>query len=228
MLATITDMLETLAGRVKRLRKEMDWNQSELARNAGVKPQNIQQLEKGDVKNPRYLDKLAVALGVTPDFLLTGTPSSQPRSFNNRKNRLSLADEYIPASRDLPVMGQAMGGPDGEFVLNGEVADYVYRPQGLEGAQSAYAVRVCGVSMEPRYMEGETVYLHPGRPIVPNCFVLVQIAAEGDEQPNAFIKQFAKRDGERVHLKQFNPSKKIVYLASQVVSIHRIVGAGDF
>jgi transcriptional regulator with XRE-family HTH domain len=62
---------------VKRLREERGWSQSELARRVGqrVKPQNIQQLEDGTVKQPRYLADLARAFGINIEQLLSGGKS---------------------------------------------------------------------------------------------------------------------------------------------------------
>src|ERR687892_990397 len=53
-------VMETLANRVEKRMKELGWTQSDLARRVGhgVKPQNIQQLLDGTVKQPRYIAEL--------------------------------------------------------------------------------------------------------------------------------------------------------------------------
>ena len=73
-------VMETLANRVEKRMKELGWTQSDLARRVGhgVKPQNIQQLLDGTVKQPRYIAELAAALGVSVDWLLTGRVTSKP------------------------------------------------------------------------------------------------------------------------------------------------------
>ena len=47
-------------------------NQSQLARILNVKPQTIQSICSGKTRQPRNLDKIAIALGVTHSWLLTG------------------------------------------------------------------------------------------------------------------------------------------------------------
>lgn len=64
--------MKELKDRVRETRGEMQLTQTALAKLAGVKQQNIQQLEDGAVKRPRYLPELADALGVNLKWLLTG------------------------------------------------------------------------------------------------------------------------------------------------------------
>ena len=71
--------METIADRVTELRKARKWSQSELARQitkrmrqGKVHPQNIQQLEIGEIERPRYLQELADTLETTAEHLLYG------------------------------------------------------------------------------------------------------------------------------------------------------------
>src|SRR5215471_12365645 len=58
----------------------------------------------------------------------------------------------------IPAYGQAVGGKDGEFILNGNRIVDVLAPPSLQGVPDAYAVYVVGDSMEPRYFAGEAVF----------------------------------------------------------------------
>ena len=70
----------TLGGRVRRLREEKGWSQSELASHLpDVRQQSIDQLERGQVRRPRFLPELAQALGTQVQWLLTGEGSKTPR-----------------------------------------------------------------------------------------------------------------------------------------------------
>ncbi|WP_083761358.1 helix-turn-helix domain-containing protein [Nitrosococcus halophilus] len=80
---------EYIADTVKRLREEQGWSQSELARRVKVKPQNIQQLEDGTVKQPRYLMELARVFGVTVEELSSGGPRSKKEETPEYVLRLS-------------------------------------------------------------------------------------------------------------------------------------------
>jgi phage repressor protein C with HTH and peptisase S24 domain len=128
----------------------------------------------------------------------------------------------------IPVYGQAVGGKDGEFVLNGNQASEVLAPSTLAGVPGAYAVYVVGSSMEPRYFEGETVYVNPRLPVNKGAFVVAQISGGAeDDVPHAFVKRFVSQDARRIKLEQYNPKKILEFPAAKVVSIHRIIMCGE-
>src|SRR5262249_57025982 len=64
----------------------------------------------------------------------------------------------------IPLYGQAVGGADGQFPLNGSLITEVSAPPSLAGVAGAYAGMVVGTSMEPRYFAGEAGVLEPGPP----------------------------------------------------------------
>jgi transcriptional regulator with XRE-family HTH domain len=62
-----------LGERVRQLRMQKGWSQSELAaRLPHVKQQSIDQLEQGKVERPRFLPELADVLQTSVQWLLTG------------------------------------------------------------------------------------------------------------------------------------------------------------
>jgi len=127
----------------------------------------------------------------------------------------------------IPAYGQAVGGKDGEFILNGNRIADVLAPPSLQGVPDAYAVYVVGDSMEPRYFAGETVFVNPRLPVRRGDFVVAQIAAEESEPPHAYIKRFMAREARSLKLEQFNPRKALEFPMSRVVSVHRIIMGGD-
>lgn len=131
------------------------------------------------------------------------------------------------AGETIPVYGQAIGGLDGRFVLNGNKVSDILAPPSLIGVANAYAVYVVGDSMEPRYEAGEAVYVNPGLPVRKLDWVVVQVrlqnAADG-EPPAGYIKQFISKDERKTKLRQLNPDKVIEFPSDRVVSIHKIVG----
>lgn len=125
----------------------------------------------------------------------------------------------------LPIVGTGEGSEDGSQPFNGEIVDRVPRPPSLADAPTAYGVYVSGHSMEPRYAQGELIYVHPGKPVTPGCYVLVQMQPKTEgEPPRALIKRLTKRSGPRVILEQFNPPKTFEVQTKDVMAIHRIVG----
>jgi phage repressor protein C with HTH and peptisase S24 domain len=127
----------------------------------------------------------------------------------------------------IPVYGHAVGGKDGEFILNGNQVTEVLAPASLSSVADAYAVYVVGNSMEPRYFAGECVYVNPRLPISRGAFVVAQIAGGEDGVPHAYIKRFVSQDARRLRLEQYNPKKYLEFPAAKVVSVHRIIMSGD-
>lgn len=135
---------------------------------------------------------------------------------------------FQAAGETLPVFGRGMGGPDGRFQMNGEEIDRVAAPPGLRGAKDAYVIYVDGVSMEPRYHEGEAVYVHPGKPVRQGDYVVIQLRPESDGDPvEGLIKRLVSRSSVRVVAEQYNPAMKLEFDAKDVFAIHRIVLGGE-
>lgn len=129
----------------------------------------------------------------------------------------------------IPVLGEVVGGDEGEYIFNGQVQDYVACPPSLVNVPNAYSVWVDGESMSPRYRPGETVFVHPGRPPRRGDDVVVQIRPrEEDEPPHGYIKEFVGWTGSKLVLQQHNPSKRIEFDKDAVVSIHPIVLSGKY
>src|SRR5690242_7828420 len=127
----------------------------------------------------------------------------------------------------IPAYGQAVGGKDGEFILNGNRIIDVLAPPSLQGVPDAYAVYVVGGSMEPRYFAGEAVFVNPRLPVRRGDFVVAQIAVEPGEPPHAYVKRFVARDARTLRLEQFNPRKTLQFPVARVISVHRIIMGGD-
>ena len=90
----ITDMPVTL--RLKELREVKGWSQAELARRADVNQAIISRLESGTTKsvNFRNLEKLALALGCSPGYLVMSTqaiPERRVRKLGKRVRTSRLA-----------------------------------------------------------------------------------------------------------------------------------------
>jgi phage repressor protein C with HTH and peptisase S24 domain len=127
----------------------------------------------------------------------------------------------------VPAYGQARGGKDGQFPLNGNKVADVLAPPSLANVPDAYAVYVVGSSMEPRYYPGECVFVNPKLPIMQGCFVVAQIAAEVEgDPPLAYVKRYVSSDSRILRLEQFSPRKTLTFPANRVVSLHRIIMGG--
>ena len=116
-----------------------------------------------------------------------------------------------PASsnRKLPVLGTAVGGKEGSFVMNGEAVDYRPAPAALEAVAGAFYVRATGESMYPRFFEGELLAIDPHRPLRKGDCVLVEMHGFDGVPGDAFVKMFKGYAGNAAVLEQFNPPKNI-------------------
>jgi phage repressor protein C with HTH and peptisase S24 domain len=217
--------MDSLGSRLKEARQRAGLSQRELADAADMEQPSYQAVESGKVRGTKFLTKLAEALNVDANWLLTGKTAA-PRSLADSPR--PFVPQERPLSGDtLPILGTAEGGPDGLLAWNGDVIDHIARPPSLGGAKDAYALYVTGTSMEPRYRQGELIYVHPGRPAVPGAFVVVQFSRDGTPMPAALVKQFVRRDDKHLVLHQLNPAKDLKIPAAQILCVHRIVGTSE-
>jgi phage repressor protein C with HTH and peptisase S24 domain len=122
----------------------------------------------------------------------------------------------------IPVLGIAVGGEDGMFELNGVVHEVVDGPASLSGVDGAYAVYMRGDSMEPKYEHGQTLFVHPYRPVRPGNYVVVQLS-----DSRAMVKRYLRRTAHEIVIEQLNPRREIALPSDSVASVHLIVVANE-
>lgn len=218
--------------RIKQRREALGLSTPKLAKLVGgITHQAIQAIEAGG--NTRHLMAIARGLKVNPNWLETGhgpmeADISSVNHLESIKNiPLSKGDRKDIVPDKIEVLGMAECGPDGLALWNGEVVDRVDRPNNLADVANAYAVFIQGDSMEPRYHPGEVAFVHPGRPVTPGAYVLVQMVAKDGGAPRAFLKRLVKRSGDKAILEQFNPKKTFTLKQAEIVTMHRVVGSGE-
>jgi phage repressor protein C with HTH and peptisase S24 domain len=146
---------------------------------------------------------------------------------NSLENANAIIGDKVSGSRNtIPLYGHAVGGEDGEFVLNGQELDHITAPPGLSATRGAYAVTVAGDSMSPRYEDGETVYVDPGKRVGRGNYVVAQVEYDSSKPPLAYIKKFVSHNAKELVLEQFNPPKVLRFPHENVVSVHFIVLGG--
>lgn len=129
------------------------------------------------------------------------------------------------ATRDdpLPVLGGSMASSaEYPYALNDQkVTEYKERPAKLAGVVDAFALYMIGSTMEPRYYQGELLYIHPHLPAQPNDFVLVRFV-----DGRGTVKQYIGRENGHVIVRQFNPAKDYRLAEAEVAALEPIVQAG--
>lgn len=226
--------MPVMGNRLKELRAWRGWRIADAAAALGYSYGGYTKLEAKPHLNTKVVERAAKVYGVPADVVMGNAPiesdynpnTESPQSIQPNADRGGPVD-LAGSGETLPVYGQARGGDDGEFVLNGSKLADLLTPPILRGVRDAYAVYVIGESMEPRYFAGEAVYVHPHLPVRREHFVVIQVRGAPGDPPHGYIKQYLGKDGTNVRLRQFNPDRVVTFPESQVVSIHRIVHSGE-
>lgn len=223
---------------IKELREKLKISQSALADAVGTSQPQIKRLEGGDRKlTKEWAERLSPHLGVAPEALLFGLPDGVESIKVNSptdaaQQEIELPNAVIRAKveglgRKIPVYGQAVGGVDGEFLMNGTVLYEVMAPPVISHISGAYAVSVSGESMVPRYEDGEICFVDPKRRVKKGDYVIAQIRQEEHGPLLAYVKRFIRQNSIELVLEQFNPPKELRFAGNTVVSVHYIALAGN-
>lgn len=244
LFRTMDSNPESITERFRSLRMRADLSLAELAKRMGFKgASSIQRYESAGSYSGGYLkrdlvaalEKAVVGRGAPPItraeiWELAGPEFASPEVNATLLGKIDAPTKLANLGRvdKIPLYGQAVGGVHGEFVLNGNHLDDIFTPPVLSGVQGAYAVGVAGDSMEPRYFDGEVVYVHPRKRVVRGSFVVAQIRNPNDAgNPLAYVKRFVRwNESAGLVLEQFNPSEELVFPHTDVVSVHLVVMGG--
>jgi phage repressor protein C with HTH and peptisase S24 domain len=228
-LTTLPNMAkdDEIGARVRKVRDGL--TQEAFGKRLGVSRGAVANWERGQGIKRENLQAIVERFGVSFEWLATGNGPSfaQPSSNVSETPNALIGDKLTVRGEYIPVYGHAVGGLDGEFILNGNKLDEILAPPGLSPARGAYAVTCAGESMEPRYFDGETVYVDPTKRARRGDFVVAQIKNPSEGQPPlAYIKRFVRHNDNELVLEQFNPAKELRFSHSDVVSVHFIVLGG--
>lgn len=187
--------------------------------------------ERGQGIKRENLQTIATKFSVSFEWLASGrgvmTSSAEQITAPVSVSNAIIGDKLSQLGEYLPLYGHAVGGVDGEFILNGNVLDQILAPPGLSPTRGAYAVTCQGESMEPRYFDGETIFVDPTKRVTRGDFVVAQIANPNEGMPPlAYIKRFIRHNDNELVLEQYNPAKVLTFPHKAVVSVHYIVLGG--
>lgn len=130
---------------------------------------------------------------------------------------------------DLPILGAALGGDDvGVFMDNGGQFGFTDRPHELIGVSGAYAIKIVGDSMMPRYKDGQILQIDPyGRPTKGRNVVVQLVSAVDGGDRTYLVKEFTRRNDKELVLQQLNPPKEIRIPSRRVIAAHLVVGTKE-
>jgi len=154
--------------------------------------------------------------------LLSRTEASIKIKADRSLRSIPVGTSLFGGRRDLPVLGRAQGGSDGNIVIEDGAIDWTFRPADLQGVRDAFAVYVTGNSMLPKYKDKDLAYVHPGKTPRRGRYVLVET-----REHRGFIKQFDRWDGDILVLRQYNPAEEIRIPRADVLRILLVIGSLD-
>lgn len=196
--------------RVTDLLQKTGWTKTQLARKAGIAPSTLNRFMAGDVKHTLSFKTLRKLADAAAEHIQAETPPLPATQLEDLPPQVSPEEVTELPSRasmpsDVPVYGTAIGGNNGDFRFNGSEVDYVRRPPGLHKIKNAFAIYLQGDSMSPRFEHGELLYIHPGRPVNPGDYVLVELHGADGEPGDCYVKRLVRRTADNLVLQQFNP-----------------------
>ncbi len=216
--------------------KELGLGPVEAAVKAGIERTFVRDLVDGKKSTVtlKKIPDLAKALQLDADALIRGEvvpfdDPDEPVTPTATKPNASFPPRFQKFDGDgyVPLLGQSIGGPNGRFILNGSEVGRLFVPPMLEGVEGAYAVRVYGTSMEPRFKAGETVWINPNEPVRSGDDVIVQVVTDEENQRESYIKEFRSQSSKVTRLWQHNPEEgetnEVTFSSSTVFSVHKIV-----
>lgn len=178
--------MKPLADLVIEHRTSLGMTTTEYAAAIGVSRQNLENVESGRVKQPRWIAQLAAFMGRSSDELLGVTPAPSPQPAKKNEGNPTVGGvpnepqpEYagsLPFVRRVPVVGAAKLGDNGWYeevsTITGAGDGYV---EVYTKDKNAYALVVRGDSMHPAIKDGWLVLVEPNSRPTPGEYVLVKL-----------------------------------------------------
>jgi len=195
--------------------RETGWSAAQWARLAMTSPTNITRLQKDPNAAAPRTETLQKLFRVLPQPLRETAPNFL---FGDIEPVPGVAESPMPyiAEPELVSATVALLGQDGAH------AAHVKAPPSLIGVKDAYALYAGDGSMEPRYFEGDLVYVNPVQPPRLNDFVVVRLAGS-----DLRIRRLIGRTGETVTLESYNPAGSEDVARDRILDLHRILNSDE-
>lgn len=201
-----------IAQRIKGLRKKLDLTQYDLAELTGSSQTSIQKIERGDTKNPRNIEALARALKCTPEYLQFGIAESI--------NSNVAPGPTLKAA--VPLISWVQAGAWSEISeIKAYDAERFMCP--VNCSDLTFALKVQGVSMEPKFYDGDLIFVDPEAECIHGSYVVARL----DDDNQATFKQLIIESGHKF-LKAANPAwpEQLIPINGNCTLVGKVVFAG--
>ena len=190
-----------IGSRIRSARETAGMDRNELARACNISYQAVQQWETGKTKpSAKAMLKIARATNSSPDWLIEG--KFPPTGAIGTESQASHGGNIEPlAARigQVPLISSVQAGNWCEAIDNfhpGDAEEWLPCP--ARHSRHAYALRVAGSSMEPKFREGEIIVVDPEIASSP------YVVAKKINSNEVTLKQLVVESGES-YLKPVNP-----------------------
>ncbi|MGP9494085.1 LexA family protein [Pseudoalteromonas sp. AOP7-A1-14] len=207
-----------LGKRVEKKRVQLGMTQAQLGLMAGLAQNSIHNIESGETKRPRKIDALAEALNCTPEYLLFGIGETQDGEKSINSN-VSLGPTLKAA---VPLISWVQAGAWSEISEIKEYdADRYLCP--VKCSDLTFALKVHGVSMEPKFYEGDLIFVDPEAECIHGSYVVARL----DDDNHATFKQLIIESGHKF-LKAANPNwpEQLTPINGNCTLVGKIIFAG--
>lgn len=184
--------MESFGKRLKAARSDARLTQGELARRAGLSQTTISDIERERNAGSSDSAVLAYILEVEPLWLSEG---------RGPRRRDGNVEPGSAIRGEVPLISWVQAGAWSEIVDNfapGDAEEWLPCPRKF--GPHAFALRVRGLSMEPRYQSGDIIFVDPDAGAEHGKHVVVRL----DDEHEATFKQLVVEGGQRF-LRALNP-----------------------
>lgn len=215
---------------------ELDRDMAEFARAAGVSFTSARNWTLGiNLPSLKRVSAIASFLDVSEGEILAainGPPGSETKSGVAREqSQLQIepigtprvADISELGPRNVPILGVVVGGKKADFTFDGYTLGHARRPAAIADLTNVYAMYVTGSSMDPRFRDGELVYVHRREPAIGDDVVIQLMPDEDGGIPPGFIKRLIRRNGSHIVCEQYQPAGEVRYEREDILQIDRII-----
>lgn len=202
---------------------EREISANELARQTGVPQPTISRIVKGESKDPdtATLQPIAAWFGRTVAELRgESVPDS---TLTESRTGYSPFPQGATIARIVPLIpwGKVATWRDAVKHVTPDSEQY---PCPIDCGPETFALRVEGISMEPRFRAGEIVFVDPQAEPRDDCFVI----AQADSDPVPKLKRYLVEGG-KAYLHSLNPQwpEPIAAVDSSVILVGVVIFKGE-
>ncbi len=202
----------SIGERIKKRRKHLGLTQAALSEMIGIAQQSLQSIESGKIEKPRKIIELADALETTPEYLQFGIGEGE-------NSNVSPGPTLKAA---VPLISWVQAGAWSEINEIREFdADRYLCP--VKCSDKTFALKVQGVSMEPKFFDGDLIFVDPEAECIHGSYVVARL----DDNNEATFKQLIIESGHKF-LKAANPNwpEQLIPINGNCTLVGKVVFAG--